>query len=108
MNRLLATGSLLLTGCLLASCAPTDRFSMGGVPKWISEGAQISSEPEPYRPDTAVIYHGSESGPVEFEFITDRRAYPEAKEKSKKNDRLKTTGSLGDRGRESRVRRLVR
>lgn len=111
MNHLLATGPLLLLGGFLVSCAPADRFHVGGVPQWIAEGARISSEPEPYRPDTAILYHGTESGPVEFKLITDRRAYPEpkaAKKKEKGEERLKTTGSLGDRGREWRVRRLVR
>jgi len=109
MNRLLATGSSLLIGSFFASCAPADRFHMGGVPRWLAEGAQISSEPKPYRPDSAILYHGTESGPVEFKYITDRRAYPAPKSDSKPSeDRLRTTGNLGNRGGESRVRRLVR
>ncbi len=106
MNRLLSSGLLLLVAAALSSCAPSNRVSVGGVPKWLASGAQISAEPKPYRPDSAIIYHGNESGPIEFEVVTDRRTYPEPRVKKEKP--IVTSGSLGDRGRDARIRRVVR
>src|SRR5690606_18219643 len=78
MNRLTPTCLLLGLATILPACnsnSPTDRFSMGGVPAWIADGAKLGAEPEPYKPDPAIIHHEDESGPVSFELITDNRDY---------------------------------
>ena len=82
-----------------------DVFSMGGVPGWIADGATLESEPEPYRPDPAIIVHEDESGPVHFELITDRRNYAAAP--VKKSTKISSTDPI-ERGRDARIRRLFR
>lgn len=103
MNRLLFCGLLPLLSVAFLGCASND-LTVGGVPKWISEGAKLDSEPTPYRPDPAIIVHESESGPVEFGLVTDRRTYkaPPAKKAGK------PAADPFERGRDRRIRRLVR
>lgn len=103
---------LLLSGFgLLAltqiSCTPGDRFTVGGVPGWVADGAKIDSEPAPLRPDPAIIVHDDESGPLNFELITDRRAYPE-KAAPKKRTTAKPAADPIERGRDRRIKRLFR
>lgn len=105
MNRFLPSAPLLTLPFLLAACTPADRFSVGGVPGWIADGAKLESEPAPLRPDPAIIAHEDESGPVNFELITDRRVYPSPP--VKKTKKVSTTDPL-ERGRDARIRRLVR
>ncbi len=103
MNRLFLYGLLPLLSVAFLGCASNESLSVGGVPKWIADGAQIESEPKPYRPDPAIIAHESESGPLEFGLITDRRRYeaPPVKVSKPAPDPF-------ERGRERRIRRLVR
>ncbi len=104
MNRLFLCGLLPLLSIAFLGCTSNDSLTVGGVPKWIAEGARIESEPKPYRPDPAIIAHESESGPVEFGWITDRRTYaaPPAKKAGK------PAADPFERGRDRRIRRLVR
>lgn len=107
MNRLTLTALLLGLAAFLQACtsnSSTDKFSMGGVPGWIADGAQLEDEPEPYKPDPAIISHEDESGPVVFELITDKRNYtaPPVEKVS-----VRTTDPI-ESGRESRIKRLFR
>lgn len=106
MNRPLLT--LLLAATLLPACnsnSSTDKFSMGGVPAWIADGAQLGDEPEPYKPDPAIIHHEDESGPVTFELITDKRRYSAPPVKKKTS--IRTSDPI-ERGRDYRIKRLFR
>jgi len=90
-------------GCTTPRKAESDTFSMGGVPQWLADGAQLDSEPGPVRPDPAIIVYEDESDPINFELITDRRTYkqPPVKKKTSSADPL-------ERGRDYRIRRLFR
>lgn len=108
MNRLTLTALLLGLAVFLPACtsnSSTDKFSMGGVPGWIADGAKLEDEPEPYKPDPAIISHEDESGPVVFELITDKRNY--AAPPVKKTTSVRTTDPL-ERGRDYRIKRLFR
>lgn len=108
MNRLTLTALLLGLAVFLTACtsnSPTDKFSMGGLPGWIAGGAQLADEPEPYKPDPAIISHEDESGPVVFELITDKRNYTAPP--VKKTTSVRAIDSL-ERGRDSRIKRLFR
>lgn len=89
----------------MLGCTTGDKFSMGGVPGWVADGAKLESEPEPLRPDPALIAHEDESGPVQFELITDRRTY---KSPPVKKTKTVSTADPLERGRDARIRRLVR
>lgn len=109
MKRLTLTGFLLAIATFIPACSSTPasskKFSMGGVPRWIADGARLEAEPEPYKPDPAIMVHPDESGPVTFELITDKRQYeaPEVKkpESTRKSDPI-------ERGRDYRIKRLFR
>lgn len=108
MNRLPLTALLLSLAAFLPACtsnSSTDKFSMGGLPGWIADGAKLEDEPAPYKPDPAIISHEDESGPVVFELITDKRTY--AAPPVKKTSPVRTTDPL-ERGRDSRIKRLFR
>lgn len=92
---------------LLSSCASNEKFEVGGVPAWVAGGAKLDTEPEPYRPDPAIAVHEDESGPVNFTLITDKHKYPDAPSKAKKKSASSTRDPL-ERGRDYRIRRLVR
>ncbi|MEC5126704.1 hypothetical protein VSU19_08090 [Verrucomicrobiales bacterium BCK34] len=97
------SGILLL---LLTGCTKDDEFRVGGVPAWLATGAKIDDEPEPYRPDPAIAAYDDESGPVSFTLTPEKRNYAGAPVKKKK-----TTTSTRDpleRGRDYRIKRLVR
>lgn len=104
MNRLLLSGLFALLSLAFLGCTPADRFTVGGVPKWVSEGAKLDDEPAPYRPDPAIINHSGESGPIEFEFLTDSRVHEAPQKKKTKS----STSDPIERGRDSRIRRLFR
>jgi len=105
MNRFLPATLLAVVSLSMASCTPGEKFSMGGVPGWIADGARLESEPAPRRPDPAIITHDDESGPVHFELITDRRTYKTPP--VKKSTKVVAPDPL-ERGRDARIRRLVR
>ncbi|MCB1206969.1 MAG: hypothetical protein KDN18_22135 [Verrucomicrobiae bacterium] len=106
MNRFHLSGFLALISFSLLGCTSnSDRFSVDGVPGWIADGARLEAEPEPRRPDAAIIAHEDESGPVSFHLITDKRRYEEPK--VKKTSKASTSDPL-ERGRDARIRRLVR
>lgn len=105
MNRFLLLSSLAVLSLSMSGCTSGDKFSVGGVPGWIAEGARLESEPAPRRPDNALIAHDDESGPVHFEWITDRRSYKTPP--VKKTAKVATSDPL-ERGRDARIRRLVR
>lgn len=101
---LTASGLLALTQI---SCTPTERFTVGGVPGWLASGAIIEDEPEPYRPDNAIIVHEDESGPVNFELITDRKLHrTSAAKKKAAKPTAKPAADPIERGRDRRIRRL--
>jgi len=105
MNRSLPLSFLAALSFSMPGCTSGDKFSMGGVPGWIADGARLESEPAPRRPDNALIVHDDESGPVHFELITDRRSYKAPP--VKKSTKVTTSDPL-ERGRDARIRRLVR
>jgi hypothetical protein len=105
MNRFLLPFLFAALSFSMLGCTSGDKFSMGGVPGWIADGARLESEPAPRRPDNALITHEDESGPVHFELITDRRKYKEPT--VKKTTKFSTPDPL-ERGRDARIRRLVR
>ncbi len=80
---------------------------MGGVPAWIASGAKFDDEPAPYKPDPAIIHFDSESGPLEFEIVTDQREYKTPKTTTKKSSTSSTRDPI-ERGRDSRLKRLLR
>ncbi|MBL9157661.1 MAG: hypothetical protein JNJ70_09325 [Verrucomicrobiales bacterium] len=105
MNRFFLPCFLPALSFSMLGCTTGDKFSMGGVPGWVADGAKLESEPEPLRPDPALIAHEDESGPVQFQWITDRRSYDSPP--VKKTKKVSTTDPL-ERGRDARIRRLVR
>lgn len=105
MNRFLLAGLCLLSSFAFLGCTTGDRFTVGGVPGWLADGAQIDDEPEPYRPDPAIIVHEEESDPINFKWIADNRTYPTPPVKKVAK---KTTSDPFERGRAARIRRLVR
>lgn len=105
MNRFLPALLLAVLSFSMTGCTTSEKFSMGGVPRWIADGAKLESEPAPLRPDPAIIEHEDESGPVHFEWITDRRSYKTPP--VKKSTKVATSDPL-ERGRDARIRRLVR
>jgi len=106
MNRSFFLFPLLCLPALFSACQTQNaNVEVVGVPQWIANGAKLSGEPEPVRPDPAIMHHDSESGPIELRIITDRRNYPDPPKKR----RTKKTSSGSDpleRGREYRIRRL--
>jgi hypothetical protein len=95
----------ILGAAVLVGCASNDKVIVGGVPEWIADGAKLSSEPAPRKPDAAVPHFPSESGPIEFTVITDKRTYPAPPRAS--TARRSEPDPL-ERNREARIRRLVR
>ena len=110
MTRLPLAAILLAIVALIPACTTPDAsnsdFSIGGVPKWLAEGAKIEAEPAPLKPDPAIIHHTSEGGPVSFEFITDNRKYQTPK--PKKSVKPARQADPIERGREQRIKRLFR
>lgn len=107
MNRLLSFVPLLGIAALVAGCASQQaNVEVVGVPEWIASGAKLSDEPEPLRPDPAIIHHESESGPVELRIFTDRETYPDPPKKRKTRSRPEPDPI--ERGREYRIKRLFR
>jgi len=107
MNRLLYTGLISLTPIFFSSCTTDGNVTVGGVPAWIASGAQFDDEPAPYKPDPAIIHFDSESGPLEFEIVTDQHEYKKPKATTKKSSSSSTRDPI-ERGRESRLKRLLR
>ncbi len=105
MKRLLLCGLPVLLSIALVGCASHRPVTVGGVPGWVAEGAKFSEEPAPRRPDAAVVPHEQESGPVQFEWITDRRAY---RQPSVKKAKKTSSSDPLERGRDQRVRQLFR
>ncbi len=102
MNRLLLFSAFATSAFALTSCQ--NELDMGGVPGWLADGAKIRDEPEPYRPDPAIIEYDSQSGPIEFGMITDKRQYKAAAKKKA----AKPAADPLERGRDHRINRLVR
>lgn len=108
MNRQPAFIALPLAICgllLLGGCASNEKVLVGGVPEWIADGARLSDEPPPRRPDAAVPHFPGERGQVEFTVITDKRTYPAPPQP--RASRQSEPDPL-ERNREARIRRLVR
>ena len=104
MNRLLLAGAIGLAIVTFSSCT-NDKMTVGGVPGWIQGGAKIEDEPDPLRPDPRLdLDDDSEGGPVEFKLITDKREYPAAPARKAE----KPEPDPFERGREYRIKRLVR
>jgi len=79
---------------------------MGGVPAWIVGGAKLEGEPDPYRPDPAIANYDDESGPVNFTLTPEKKNYSSSSTTRKKA--TKSTRDPLERGRDYRIRRLVR
>ncbi|MBP6785482.1 MAG: hypothetical protein KA152_16935 [Verrucomicrobiales bacterium] len=110
MTRLPLAALLLAIATLIPACTTPDAsdndFSVGGIPKWLAEGAKIDDEPAPLKPDPAIMHHKSEGGPVSFEFITDNRKYHAPKQKM--SVKPARHADPIERGREQRIKRLFR
>ncbi|MEM7698872.1 MAG: hypothetical protein AAF236_10750 [Verrucomicrobiota bacterium] len=103
--NLCLVASFTAATAFLTSCATNDRVVWGGVPAWIEDGGSISAEPSPWVPDPAIIYWPEESGPIEGRIYDDRSYRPS------RQIRRSTTIEIDEtfaRGRERRIRRLVR
>lgn len=87
---------------VLAGCTTHANVELNGIPKFIAGGAKISGEPEPLRPDPAIMHFEQESGPIELQIITDNRTYPKPFQKKKKVEKPIEY----ERGRDHRIRRL--
>lgn len=107
MNRIFLFGILSLTVTVFTGCTSNGKLTAGGVPAWLAGGATIDAEPDPVRPDAAIIPYEEESGPVEWKLITDKREYPAAPEKKMTKPNAYSSDPL-ERGRGYRLRRLVR
>lgn len=105
MNRLLLYLVPLSLTLLLAGCTQNASVEMDGIPAWIAGGAKLSAEPAPRKPDNAIPTYEDESGPVEFNIITDKRRYPAPP--AVKEEKPSLADPL-ERGREYRIRRLFR
>ncbi len=108
MNRFLLTGLLSLTPVLFSSCTTNGNVTVGGVPAWLAAGAQLESEPPPLKPDPAMLHFDSESGPLQFQIVTDQREYKKTKATTKKKSSTTTSRDPIERGRDSRIKRLFR
>jgi hypothetical protein len=104
MNRLYFLFPLLSLPLFLSSCTSSNaNMEVNGIPAFVAGGAEISEEPEPLRPDPAIMHFEEESGPVELKIITDKRRYPNPPKKKKK----KVEEPIEyERGRDYRIRRL--
>ena len=108
MNRLTLIALLFGISAFSAACtsnSSTDVFSMGGVPRWIADGAKLEDEPAPYKPDPAIMSHDKASGPVVFKLITDRQHY--SAPPVKKSTSVRPTDPL-ESGRDKRIKHLFR
>ena len=103
--------TLSVAVCLgLTSCATTDSklastdkdLTMHGIPLWLAGGAKLDREPEAFVPDPAIIHYPRTSAPVKWVLKTDQRDYPAPPSVSK------TEPDPLERGRENRIKRLVR
>ena len=110
MTRLPLTGLLLAVAAFVPACTTPDAsdndFSVGGIPKWLSEGAKLDDEPEPMKPDPSIMHHESESGPLSFELITDNQRYETPKPVKKATPARQADPIEG--GRNQRIKRLFR
>ncbi len=104
MIRLLTFSSIAALALVLTSCSSQNKVQVGGVPKWMMEGARIGSEPAAMAPDPEMLDYKDESGPVEFFMITDIRNYPLSP--PKKVSQVEEIEY--ERGRDSRIKRLFR
>lgn len=102
MNRLTLSLYLLALPFLIVGCTTHSSVEVNGVPEWIAGGAKLSDEPEPLRPDPAIIHHEEESGPVELRIVKDKHKYPDPPKKEKKVEKEIEY----EPGRDSRIRRL--
>lgn len=109
MNRLLLTGLLSFSPLLFSSCTTDGNVSVGGVPAWLASGAKFDDEPAPYKPDPAIIHFDSESGPLQFEIVTDRDETRTAKPSTKTTKKSSTTQkkTTQENGRDSRLKRFL-
>jgi len=102
MIRSLSLSLLAIIGLTFSACT-SNEIEMGGVPKWMMNGAKLGDEPAPMAPDPELVSFRNESGPVELFMMTDIRNYPLAPEKkiSKKKEIIDY-----ERGRDYRIKRL--
>lgn len=108
MNRILLTGLIALAPALFSSCTTNGNVTVGGVPAWLAAGAKLYDEPAPLKPDPAMIYFESESGPIQFGIVTDPVENKTTKATTKKKSSTSTSRDPIERGRESRIKRLFR
>jgi hypothetical protein len=107
MKSLLAPGLFALVCLLLVGCKTSSKQArLGGEPGWFADAARREREPLHYRPDPSRVNNEGGAGPALLEIATDRRAYPQPP--AAKPESFGAVGTLGDRGREARARRLVR
>lgn len=95
----------LITSLLFTGCVSNEDVELGGAPAWIAGGAKIDDEPEPFKPDPALLDFDEEGGPVELRIITDKRDY---KTPSVKKTTSSPSSDLLERGRDYRIKRLFR
>lgn len=107
MKLLLAPGLLAALSLVLVACTPSPNSAkLGAEPGWFADAARREREPVHYRPDPSRVNNEGGAGPAILQLTTDRRSYPEPP--AKRSEGISSTGSLGDRGRDARIRRVVR
>jgi hypothetical protein len=107
MNRLLLVAAFSFAALSFTACTTTsNKLVVDGVPGWVRDGAQLEYEPAPVAPDIRVVHQEEEdeSGPLEFNMITDKREYPDPPEKKA----VKPGPDPLEPGRDRRIDRLVR
>lgn len=107
MKFSLASGLALFAGLLLSGCAhSSNQVSVGGNPGWFADAARREFEPIHFRPEPDRTAHEGGAGPARVQIVTDRRSYPEPP--ARKRERLKSTGSLGNKSRDSSIPKIIR
>lgn len=96
-----------LCGIFFTSCTSNGKIELGGAPAWIAGGAKLDGEPDPVKPDPALIEYEDEDGPVEFRIITDKRTYREPSP-TRRSSNSKPTRDPIEPGRDYRIKRLFR
>lgn len=103
MKKLAITILVATSASFFTSCISNEKVALGGAPAWIAGGAKLDDEPEPFKPDPALLEFEEEGGPVELKIITDKRDY---KKPPQKVASTKPASDPLESGRDYRIKRL--
>ncbi|MDF1826222.1 MAG: hypothetical protein P1U68_16365 [Verrucomicrobiales bacterium] len=96
---------VIASGLLFTGCVSNESVELGGAPAWIAGGAKLDDEPEPFKPDPALLSFKEESAPVELRIVTDKKKYETP---TVKKTTSKPSSDPLERGRDYRIKRLFR